>query len=107
MLAHLRRSTTLILVGAAALAAGGSQPAAPPEGAAAAPTTGLASVADTWLGELLLGWTPGWVQGWLDSETEPRRDPQGPEPQTDDAVNGRGGEEPSVGGVDDPAGPWA
>jgi hypothetical protein len=110
MFAGLRNRTTLFLVVAGLVAlpglavAGTGESAAEPAPAPGAVDTELVGAADAWFADLLFGMVPDWVQDWLDSESSP-----GPHerPQQEDVPQRGTGEEPSFGGVDDPAGPWA
>jgi hypothetical protein len=106
----MRNRTTLFLVvvGLVALpglaVAGTGDSAAEPAPEAVGPN--LAGAADAWFADLLFGMVPDWVQDWLDSERDAAGGPH-ERPQQEDVPQRGAGEEPSFGGVDDPAGPWA
>jgi hypothetical protein len=107
--------TKLILVAAGLIALPGLALGATPDGADEEPLQGstppatatMLDSADSWLSGLMTGWVPGWLEEWLGdspagTDSRHERDVElGGSPGTDS------GDEPRIGGVDDPAGPWA
>lgn len=107
MRVQLRKLTTLILVAVGLLALPGLTLAAGPQGAAEDTSPAVrSSSAEVVLTELLFGWLPDWVEELTgDAPKAPAADGE-KEPVKSFDVRGEP-DGPTVGGVDDPAGPWA
>jgi hypothetical protein len=110
-----RNLSKLILVAAGLLVLPGLALGAGPDAAAGGASEGnappaawtIVDSADGWLSGLITGWVPGWLQGWLGDDPTDIEIPRERGLGLDRSLETDGSDEPRVGGVDDPAGPWA